>query len=361
MRKRATVSTRSKRAEHDHCEWRNDHHAGYCREAGAHPFRHPRGYLGILFVCAGHALDALAEGKELSIGNGAGRRRLAVIDQTDGAPGPRGGARPRRSTMNVYEIITDRICERLEAGVVPWRKPWTARGLDGMPRNLVTRRPYRGVNVWTLAMMGYGSPDWLTYRQATALGGHVRQGEKGSPVIFWKWLDAPARADEQADDGADAADEIRPGRRAPMLRFRTSALRPEVRLQLQSLTMLYRSKTERVLWPVMLMATRSGTPARTWPARAVIGLRQIAPREALGRERVAGVFAREGRREGEPEPDVDCEVEHQEGDEPPGLEEDGRRPPPGREGHCRDAAGLQGAVTASSVRCHGLPIDPTTP
>ena len=37
--------------------------------------------------------------------------------------------------MNVYEIITQRIIEKLEAGTVPWRKPWKG-GADGVPRNL---------------------------------------------------------------------------------------------------------------------------------------------------------------------------------------------------------------------------------
>jgi hypothetical protein len=70
MRTRKAVSTRSKRAAHDHCEWRNDHHAGYCREAGTLPFRHPRGYLGILFVCSTHAVEALGDGKPLPIAGG---------------------------------------------------------------------------------------------------------------------------------------------------------------------------------------------------------------------------------------------------------------------------------------------------
>jgi antirestriction protein ArdC len=88
---------------------------------------------------------------------------------------------------NVYEIITDRILQQLEAGTAPWHKPWCTPGQDGLPRNLLSGHPYRGINVWILASSGYASPYWLTVRQANELGGHVRKGEKGTPVVFWKF------------------------------------------------------------------------------------------------------------------------------------------------------------------------------
>jgi hypothetical protein len=68
MRTRATVSTRKTRPAHSHCEWWNDRHRGYCAEPASATFRHPRGLLGILFTCSTHALDALADGKRLSVG-----------------------------------------------------------------------------------------------------------------------------------------------------------------------------------------------------------------------------------------------------------------------------------------------------
>ena len=34
---------------------------------------------------------------------------------------------------------------------------------------------------------GYSSPYWLTFRQAKELGGHVRQGETGLPVVYWRF------------------------------------------------------------------------------------------------------------------------------------------------------------------------------
>ena len=86
--------------------------------------------------------------------------------------------------MSVYDLVTARILQQLENGVPPWRKPWG--GPMRTPRNLTTQKPYRGINVFLLACQGYDSPFWLTYKQAQEIGGHVRKGEKSSPVVFWK-------------------------------------------------------------------------------------------------------------------------------------------------------------------------------
>ncbi len=83
----------------------------------------------------------------------------------------------------VPEIITENIIKQLEQGVAPWRKPWST----SMPRNLISKKPYRGLNVFLLATQGYGSPYWLTFNQAKQLGAHVRQGEKSTLVSFWKF------------------------------------------------------------------------------------------------------------------------------------------------------------------------------
>jgi antirestriction protein ArdC len=82
---------------------------------------------------------------------------------------------------SVYEIVTEKIIKQLESGVAPWRKPWTCQ----TPANLITQKEYRGLNVFTLASQGFPSRFWLTYNQATKLGGRIRKGEKSSPVIFW--------------------------------------------------------------------------------------------------------------------------------------------------------------------------------
>ena len=84
---------------------------------------------------------------------------------------------------SVYQIVTEQILKQLESGVAPWHRPWRTE----TPRNLVSKREYRGINVFLLASLGYGSPYFLTFKQATELGGHVRRGEHGSKVVFWRF------------------------------------------------------------------------------------------------------------------------------------------------------------------------------
>ena len=43
-------------------------------------------------------------------------------------------------SAKVYEIVTNRIIEELEKGVIPWRKPWT--GGRGGAYNRISRKPY---------------------------------------------------------------------------------------------------------------------------------------------------------------------------------------------------------------------------
>jgi antirestriction protein ArdC len=82
--------------------------------------------------------------------------------------------------MNVYEKITNQIMEQLEQGTVPWRRPWRSR----FPRNLVSNKTYRGINVLMLGMSGHESAYWATFRQIDKLGGSVKKGEHGTCVVF---------------------------------------------------------------------------------------------------------------------------------------------------------------------------------
>ena len=83
-----------------------------------------------------------------------------------------------------YDRITERIVSLLSQGTVPWHKPWHVQ--TGLPRNLITQKPYRGINVFLLMAMNYESPNWLTLRQANVMGGQIKPGEKSCPVVFWK-------------------------------------------------------------------------------------------------------------------------------------------------------------------------------
>lgn len=94
-------------------------------------------------------------------------------------------SRNNTSPVDVYQVITDRIISLLEAGTIPWHKPW-ATG-DGAPRSLTSGKEYRGINLLLLGCAPFESPWWLTYKQAQERGGNVRRGEKGLPVMYWNW------------------------------------------------------------------------------------------------------------------------------------------------------------------------------
>ena len=50
------------------------------------------------------------------------------------------------SQSEIQKQITDRIIEGLKNGVVPWRKPWQPGKNSGSPANIISKRPYSGVN-----------------------------------------------------------------------------------------------------------------------------------------------------------------------------------------------------------------------
>jgi antirestriction protein ArdC len=104
----------------------------------------------------------------------------------DGGASETASARPRVLARGkaVDELITRLVVEMLEKGVVPWRRPWKALG---GPRN-IAGRPYRGINLFLLAMTPFSSPYWMTFRQAQERGGSVKPGERATPIVFYdRW------------------------------------------------------------------------------------------------------------------------------------------------------------------------------
>jgi antirestriction protein ArdC len=108
--------------------------------------------------------------------------------------------------MNVYEDVTSKIIDALEAGVGPWVRPWKN---NWMNRNGLSGRPYRGINILVLNITalakGYEDPRWVTFRDAKKLGGHVRKGETATSIVFWKFINV--------DDLNDPENDNEPGKR----------------------------------------------------------------------------------------------------------------------------------------------------
>jgi len=120
---------------------------------------------------------------------------------------------PAKPRPDVYQLVTDALLAKLEAGTVAWRKPWYELGA---PRNYVSGRFYSGINLFLLNMTGC-VPFFLTYKQAKELGGNIRQGAKGYPVIFFKMLTKK----EGATTPAPTAGQPAKDKKIPMLQYYT--------------------------------------------------------------------------------------------------------------------------------------------
>jgi antirestriction protein ArdC len=83
-------------------------------------------------------------------------------------------------SKDIYELITARFIDQLKKGTVPWQKPWMG------VQNIVSKKPYRGINALILGGSDFQSPYWLTFKQAHDLGGKVKKGEHATPVIYYK-------------------------------------------------------------------------------------------------------------------------------------------------------------------------------
>jgi antirestriction protein ArdC len=112
----------------------------------------------------------------------------------------------RVNRVDVYESVTNKVIEALEAGVdgTSWKAPWHSDNTFGIPENIKSRKPYRGVNTWVLVaeqfLKGYRHPLWGTFKQWKDKGAFVRKGEHGTTVILWKPTDRKVK-DDNGEDG----------------------------------------------------------------------------------------------------------------------------------------------------------------
>lgn len=109
---------------------------------------------------------------------------------------------------SLYQEVTDRIIRELEQGRVPWVQPWgSAKAALGLPKNAATGRAYSGINILILwgavIKQGFAAQQWLTFRQALTLGGHVRKGERGTTVCYADRFTPRAELERVARDGGE--------------------------------------------------------------------------------------------------------------------------------------------------------------
>ena len=128
--------------------------------------------------------------------------------------------------MNVYEMVTERIIEQLENGVIPWQKPWT--GTKSGAYNRVSRKPYSILNQMLLQHSG----EYATFKQWNEAGGHIRKFAKSEIVTFWKIQ----LIEEEEEDGTKVK------KQSPLLRYyhvfhisQVDGVEPKEKIELQEL------------------------------------------------------------------------------------------------------------------------------
>lgn len=104
---------------------------------------------------------------------------------------------------SVYEMVTYRIIEQLESGVIPWEKGWS--GLASGAYNRISKKPYSILNQMLLKHSG----EYATFKQWQECGGKIRKGEKSEIIVFWKVLPI----EETQEDGTKEIKQI------PLLRY----------------------------------------------------------------------------------------------------------------------------------------------
>lgn len=99
--------------------------------------------------------------------------------------------------FDAYQMVTDRICELLEQGFIPWSRPWGMvadcgwSGNDGHVYSLLNQflladpdKNYKDIDELFNDIAG----EWVTFKQALERGGCVKKGEKGRKVVFFKMI-----------------------------------------------------------------------------------------------------------------------------------------------------------------------------
>ena len=106
-------------------------------------------------------------------------------------------------SKNVYEMVTERIIEQLEQGIIPWEKPWS--GVREGAFNRISKKSYSLLNQMMLKHDG----EYATFKQWQELGGHIRTREKSEIIVFWKIYPV----EEVQEDGSKVVKQI------PLLKY----------------------------------------------------------------------------------------------------------------------------------------------
>jgi len=94
--------------------------------------------------------------------------------------------------MDLYQKITNKIINKLEEGIAPWRRPYSD---NCYPVNWKTEKRYRGINLMLL-----DGGEYATFKQIKDAGGKVIKGSEAHTVVFWKMINVKDEDSEEEND-----------------------------------------------------------------------------------------------------------------------------------------------------------------
>ena len=112
---------------------------------------------------------------------------------------------------NVYQMVTDKVIEQMQKGIIPWHRPWTG---TGETINYVSRKPYSLLNQILLGREG----EWLSFKQVKDLGGTIKKGAKAGMVVFYTKYTV-STGTKKNEDGEDEEIKVTEFRDIPVLRY----------------------------------------------------------------------------------------------------------------------------------------------
>ena len=84
----------------------------------------------------------------------------------------------------LVEKITSVFVKAMKDDPKNWSKPW--QGITAMPHNPQTKTIYSGINsFWLMLHMEQGDPRFSTYKGWDKIGGQVKKGSDGIPVVYY--------------------------------------------------------------------------------------------------------------------------------------------------------------------------------
>ncbi len=101
--------------------------------------------------------------------------------------------------------VVDTLIEQIKVNAAPWQRPWfPGESESRVPINPINNKRYKGINAIHLMGQNRSDPRWMTYKQASRIGGQVRMGEKGTPVQYWKFSEESTPVDSKGEPVLDA-------------------------------------------------------------------------------------------------------------------------------------------------------------